>query len=250
MRSPIDPVQTPTLRAAVRRRPATIRILAIILFCGLGFSPIWLAAGAPSAVPAKPDSAEPVPVQPGPPAAIDGFRDAHFGMTEEQVRRAVAKDFPGSAAKLKRMVHPSERTTILTLPVSDLLPGTGLAQVSYILGYKSKSLVQVNVVWRSERSRESDETVVATANSLRDYLKERSYKPGSEIANRQLAKGAIVVFRGADAQDRTVIEILNEGPAPARKGEKAPPAPPLTLELSYIADPAHPDIFRIGKGQF
>jgi len=26
--------------------------------------------------------------------------------------------------------------------------------------------------------------------------------------------------------------------------------PPLTLELAYIQDASHPDVFRIGKGQF
>ena len=39
--------------------------------------------------------------------------------------------------------------------------------------------------------------------------------------------------------------------AAARSDEKkAVQAPPLTLELSYIEDPAHPDVFKIGKGQF
>jgi len=32
--------------------------------------------------------------------------------------------------------------------------------------------------------------------------------------------------------------------------EKKAKTPPLTLELSYIEDAAHPDVFRIGKGQF
>ena len=39
------------------------------------------------------------------------------------------------------------------------------------------------------------------------------------------------------------------GVAP-RKLAKAPPLPPLTLELSRIADAAHLDVFKIGKGQF
>jgi hypothetical protein len=32
--------------------------------------------------------------------------------------------------------------------------------------------------------------------------------------------------------------------------KKASQPPPLTLELSYIEDAAHPDVFRIGRGQF
>jgi hypothetical protein len=58
------------------------------------------------------------------------------------------------------------------------------------------------------------------------------------------------VFRASDLQDRTVLALLNGAGAAARKDQKAPRTPPLTLELSYIADAAHPDVFKIGKGQF
>ena len=71
------------------------------------------------------------------------------------------------------------------------------------------------------------------------------------IANRQLADNTIIVFRANDLQGRTVLLVLSGVAAAARTEEKKQPqAPPLTLKLSYIVDPAHPDIFRIGKGQF
>ena len=89
-----------------------------------------------------------------------------------------------------------------------------------------------------------------TANSLRDYFAGQSYKPGSVVANRQLNENAIVVFRGADAQDRLVLVVLHGSAAADAKDEKAPRPRPLSLELSYIADAAHPDVFRIPKGQF
>ena len=39
--------------------------------------------------------------------------------------------------------------------------------------------------------------------------------------------------------------------ASARSEEKkSPKTQPLTLELSYIEDPAHPDVFKVSKGQF
>jgi hypothetical protein len=45
--------------------------------------------------------------------------------------------------------------------------------------------------------------------------------------------------------------VLSGVAASARPEEKkAPQPPPLTLELSYIEDAAHPDVFRIGRGQF
>jgi hypothetical protein len=186
-----------------------------------------------------------------PPATIEGFRNARFGMSEEQVRQAVRKDFPAAAAKLTSAVHPSEKTTVLSIGVADLLPNTGSARISYIFGYRSKKLIQINVVWTSDGSAASDETIVATANTLRDYFAPQNYKPDTVVANRQLADNTIIVFRASDLQGRTVLLVLSGVAAAARTEEKkAPQPPPLTLKLSYILDAAHPDVFRIAKGQF
>jgi hypothetical protein len=91
-------------------------------------------------------------------------------MSEEQVRQAIRKDFPGAAARLTVAVHPSEKTTVLSLSATDLLPHTGNARISYILGYRSKKLAQINIVWTSDGTDAGDETVVGIANSLRDYF--------------------------------------------------------------------------------
>jgi hypothetical protein len=187
----------------------------------------------------------------GPPAQIEGFRQARFGMSEEQVRQAIRKDFPGAAAKLTAAIHPSEKTTVLSLSVADLLPHTGNARISYILGYRSKKLSQVNIIWTSDGTTAGDEIVVGIANSLRDYFASEKFKPDSVVANHQLAANTILVFRGSDDQKRTVLLLLSGVAASAESEEKKAPKPsPLTLELSYIADAAHPDVFRIGKGQF
>ena len=200
----------------------------------------------------EPGNAQPSPPA-GPPAEIDGFRQARFGMNEEQVRQAIRKDFPGAAAKLTSAVHPSEKTTVLSLSVADMLPHTGLARVSYILGYRSKKLTQINIVWTSDETAAGDEVIVGIANSLRDYFASESFKPDSVVVNHQLATNTILVFRGSDEQNRTVLLLLSGVAASARaedKDKKPPKPPPLTLELSYIEDPAHPDVFKIGKGQF
>jgi hypothetical protein len=187
---------------------------------------------------------------PAPPAAIEGFRAARFGMTEEQLKRAIRNDFP-AAGKLASAVHPTEKTTVLSLTVADLLPQSGNARISYILGYRSKTLHQVNIVWSSDGSAAGDETIVGTANSLRDYFLSQDFNRDSIVANRQLAPDAILVFRASDDRKRTVLLVLSGATAAGRLENKKIPKPPaLTLELSYIEDPAHPDVFRIGKGQF
>ena len=188
------------------------------------------------------------PSQAGEPAAtIEGFRQARFGMNEDQVRQAVRKDFP-AVGKLGSATHPTEKTTVLTLSVADLLPNSGNAHISYIFGYRSKKLIQVNVLWTSDRSNGGDETVIGTANSLRDYFLSQNYKADSVIANRQLAENTIIVFGANDLQGRTVLLVLSGVAATASTKEKK--EPPLTLELAYIQDASHPDVFRIGKGQF
>ena len=189
--------------------------------------------------------------QTGPPVVIEGCREARFGMNEEQVRQAIRKDFPAVAGKLTTAIHPSEKTTVLSVTVADLLPHTGNTRISYILGYWSKRLSQINIVWSSDGSAGGDETVVGTANALRDYFSSENFKPESVVANYQLASHAILVFRGSDEQKRTVLLVLNGEAASAPSEEKKTPKPlPLTLELSYVEDAGHPDIFRIGKGQF
>jgi hypothetical protein len=225
----------------------------LIGYCGLAGEQAATAqdSAAKSAVgPGAVEQQQPNPPA-GPPATIEGFRQALFGMNEEQVRQVIRKDFPAAAAKMSSTIHPSEKTTVLSLVVADLLPNTGNARVSYIFGYRSKKLIQINIVWTSKGTPASDETVVGTANSLRDYFASQNYKQDSAVANRQLAENTILVFRANDLQGRTVLLVLSGVAAEVHREEKkGPRPPPLTLELSYIEDAVHPDVFRIAKGQF
>src|SRR5271165_1653939 len=235
-------------RRGASRRRLVVLVMWLIGSCGLACMRAVMAEE--SGVKDNPGQDQPTPPA-GPPVTIDGFRQARFGMSEEQVRQAIRKDFPAAAAKLTSAVHPSEKTTVLSLTVADLLPHTGNARISYILGYRSKKLGQVNIIWASDGTPAGDETVVGIANSLRDYFTSENFKPESVVTNHQLAANAILVFRGNDDQNRMVALLLNGAAASARSEEKkAPKPPPLTLELSYIEDAAHPDIFKIGKGQF
>jgi len=212
-------------------RPWRLALLALVLI------------GVCGAAPGEDDT--------GQAAVIEGFRQARFGMTEEQVKKAIRNDFPAFAGKVASAIHPTEKTTVLTVTVPDLLPHSGNARISYILGHRSKKLGQINIVWSSDGSAAADETIVGAANSLRDYFSVQHFKPDSIVANHQLAPNAILVFRGSDEQNRTVLLVLSGAAAAGRaEDKKTPKAPPLTLELSYIEDPGHPDVFRIGKGQF
>jgi hypothetical protein len=179
-------------------------------------------------------------------AKVEGFRSAAFGMPEAQVRQAIRKDFPGPGEKITSEANAAEKTTVLGVLVPDLIPGTGKARISYILGYTSKKLIQVNVNWNAEpKSPASAEGLVGAANLLRNYFLAGGYRPDSIVANRQLPNG-YVVFRGLDARARMVMLVLS-GATGTVEHDKAPP---VALQLSYILDPEHPDVYQVPKGTF
>src|SRR5438034_3647535 len=118
----------------VRSRRAAI-VAALLLT-----SPLALAAD-----PEPPSAAAPAaPTAPAQLVHVEGFRSAQWGMTEPQVKAAIAKDFKLAADKIKSDDNLAERTHVLTVVVPDLLEGAGAARVSYIFGYSTKKLIQVN----------------------------------------------------------------------------------------------------------
>jgi hypothetical protein len=226
-----------------------LRLAAAALLTGL------LAAGLPAAAAEKTG-------KPHPPAGkaekaegdkaegqgvkIEGFRSAAFGMTEAQLRTAIRKDFGLAGDKVAVEENRAQRTTALTIAVADLLPDAGPARISYILGFKSKRLFQVNILWGGAAGPEVEpEKLNEAAATLRDYFLGAGYAGDSVAVNAQASDGSLVWFTGADAQKRTTILRTLPLP-PAKEGEK----PRAGLFLSYIQDPQNPDIFRIAKGQF
>jgi hypothetical protein len=212
---------------------------------------MWLLVSVSglAAEPAR-ESGAAVPLARATPAAeakVEGFRSALFGMTEAQLRQAIHKDFPGAGDKIASELNAAERTTVLMIHVPDLIPGTGKARVSYIIGYATKKLIQVNVNWAAEpKSTAGTESLVGAANLLRNYFLAGGYRSDTIVANQQMPNG-YVVFRGLDVHSRMVILVLTGATATPPADEKAPP---VGLQLSYILDPEHPDVYQVPKGQF
>jgi hypothetical protein len=173
-------------RPGAKRWRLVLVAIGLIGYCGFAGEQATTAEDSPAKSEVEQGAVEQQPSPPaGPPAAIEGFRQALFGMTEEQVRQVVRKDFPAAAAKISSATHPSEKTTVLSVTVTDLLPDSAAARISYIFGYRSKKLIQVvNVVWTSDGGTSDDETIIDTANALRDYFTSQNYKPDCVIAKR------------------------------------------------------------------
>jgi hypothetical protein len=81
------------------------------------------------------------------PASVDGFRSAKFGMTESEIKDSINKDFNISSSAVEKSENALEKTTSLAVTVPKLMEEGGVSRVVYILGYKSKKLIQVNVIW-------------------------------------------------------------------------------------------------------
>ena len=179
-------------------------------------------------------------------ATIDGFRSARFGSSERGVLRAVKKDFMIKGKNVSRVVNPNEKTLTLSIDVNDLLVGSGPSKVFYILGYKSKKLIHVNVVWgRPVQQKPNAEAVVSTANQLRNYFAQKKYQKNGFALNAQLGEGTILVFQGKDQKGRAARLLLNN---PKNMDGKVGDS--INLTLSYIEKPENPDVFIIKDGDF
>jgi opacity protein-like surface antigen len=215
---------------------------------------LMLTAAMAAMLAATPAIAQNRPGTAGPAAAakeaqVEGFRNARFGMTEAQVRDAIGKDFKLSGDAIQRVEEPTERTTALIVKVNDLLPESGPAVIAYLLGYKTKKLFRVNVIWGQEiGSPSKPEQIVGTANALRNYLLGQGYRQEGLILNQSLGDDNVLVFQGNDVQGRLTELILGITKKPPAKPDAQPEVAGASLRLSYVEKPKEPDIYRVPGG--
>jgi hypothetical protein len=229
----------------------TAALAIALMLAGWPASRVGAAETTPSAQP-QDQAAEQVEQ-----ARVEGFRSARWGMTEAQVKAAILKDFNIAADKVQTEENSSERTTVLSVTVNELLEGAGKARVSYILGYTSKKLIQVNVVWGTSIDPQTKpERVVAAANQLRALFLSSGYDPATTASNVATGQGAITVFQGQDSEKHTTLLRLVSSPAPpppkqrGKNDKHEAAAPHVALLLSYVQDAHSPDVYRLKKGQF
>ncbi len=179
-------------------------------------------------------------------AKVEGFRLALFGMTEKEIYRAIYKEFRISKKNVERQIHPGEKTVNLGIRVKDLLPQSGPARVYSVFCYKSRRLIQINIIWgRPVTKKPNAEQVVNLANQLREHFSGQGFSKQGLLVNQSVGKDSILVFRGVDDKGRMVLLLLVN---PQKPG--VPKNQEIVLKLSYIQQPDHPDIFKIEKGQF
>ena len=184
-------------------------------------------------------------------ASVEGFRSARFGMTEAEVRKALRKDFQIKDSEIVRSENAVEKTTALQITVNDLLPDSGPANIGYVFGYRSRHLIQVNVVWGALEPKPTTENLTATASILRGYFLGQGFAPDRVITKAQLDDGSVIEFRGIDDKGRMALLVFsNIGQDSGAANEGAPAQQALSLRLSYILDADKPDVFKVQKGAF
>jgi len=73
------------------------------------------------------------------------------------------------------------------------------------------------------------------------------FKPDTVATNMPI-NGGLLMFRGSDAKDRTVMMILQGALAQGEDNQRV--LTPTTLLLFYIADAKSPDVYRLPAGSF
>lgn len=183
---------------------------------------------------------------------VDGYRNARFGMTPEQVSGVIAADFPAAAAAMKQGIHALTGLYAIVIVVPELAPGPGPATVTYVFGADSKRLIAVNTYWIApgvatvgEQAQLSAAATELTAGLLRHEWPFLKVSRGFVIA-----PGTLVMFAGEDekgggAEVCLIGTAFKLAPRRTTAGEVPMPAmPPGPAKLLYsvVASVRHPDV--------
>lgn len=220
-------------------------VIGLLLAVSLFEAPGLAIAVGQDAVTVTDSAATAAPVAP---LVADGFRSARFGMSEEQVRGAIKADFGIEGDAVVAGTNTAERTQLLTIIVPDLLSAGGDAQVSYVFGYTSKTLIQVGISWNAQVDPTVDAAkLYANSDVLVAYFTGAGYDPATVRTGVVLDNG-ILLFRGEDSAGHATILLLQGDYSGG--GDTQRVLNPTGLALLYAADSEAPDIFKIEPGQF
>ena len=180
-------------------------------------------------------------------ARIEGFRSAKFNMSMDQVKKAIYKDFKLSDDKIDSVKHPQEQTNSLAVTVEKLVPTSGKSRVVYVFGYKTKRLIQVNILMGHPVDTDSTpQQIVDSGNLLGNHFFKKRYQEDGLVAHARLSDGSVLIFRGKDEKGRMVILRLSNPQPNAKKDDKLK----ISLTLSYIEKPEQPDTFQLKDDDF
>ena len=164
-------------------------------------------------------------------AKIEGFRSAKFKMSMDQVKEAIYQDFRLSDEKIDSIKHPTEQTHSLAVTVEKLLPTFGKSRVVYVFGYKTKRLIQVNILMGHPVDTNSKpQQIVDSGNLLGNHFLKKRYQKDGLVKHARLSDGSVLIFRGKDQTGRMALLRLSNTQPNVKKGDDLK----ISLTLSYI----------------
>ena len=180
-------------------------------------------------------------------ANIAGFRSAKFGMKMKEVKKAIYQDFGIPDGEITTVNHPTERTESLAVAVEKLLPNAVKSRVVYVFGYKTKRLIQVNILLgHPVDTNATAQQIIDSGNILGNHFFKKRYQEDGLVAHARLNDGSILIFRGKDQKGRMILLRLSN-PQPNDKNKKDLK---ITLSLSYIEKPEKPDAYQLKDDDF
>jgi hypothetical protein len=143
---------------------------------------------------------------------VTGFREAHFGMTEFEVRQIARRSFGVGDAQMTQTKDPVTGTTKLIVHVLNLEPGLGEGRVEYTFGYEQHKLYRVDVIWGLDTNPLlSNFPLLAGALRLQRYfLLGYTWAMRSVQTGILLNERAILLFSGVDDRDRSVTVVIQD----------------------------------------
>jgi hypothetical protein len=115
-----------------------------------------------------------------------------------------------------------------------------------VFGYKSKRLMQVNIVTGHPFDTDvTPQQVVNAGNLLGNYFFKKRYQEDGLVAHARLSDGSVMIFRGQDQKGRMALLRLVNTQQNNKNNEVK-----LSLNLSYIEKPGQPDIYQLKEEDF
>jgi len=150
-------------------------------------------------------------------------------------------------SKIDAISHPTEQTKSLGITIDKLLPNSGKSRVVYVFGFKSKRLMQVNILTGHPVDTDiTPQQVVDAGNLLGSHFFKKRYQEDGLVAHARLDDGSVLIFRGKDQKGRmALLRLSNPQPNEKKDGDLK-----ISLILSYIEQPGQPDAFQLKEDDF
>jgi hypothetical protein len=147
--------------------------------------------------------------------SIAGFRGANFGMTQAQVRGLIETDFRIAPAAINDGENPLQHTQVLTVQVPDLVPGGGTASVSYVFGYTTHRLIEINILWSAQIDPKITPAMLYQNREPAELFRNRRFSGGSQHRQRRDRERHSIVPRDRwDRQRRAADSLRRDGQGP------------------------------------